>query len=157
MKTRVPSMPSTDLRAVARIHYEEMAAYLMNHPAKEPANMRPPTQRELARLTTQQFQELSTDVYDELIRKNNNSENELPSLPVRGEFHPKRNEARQKLATHPRFKDFCNYVFEELRRRVPDLKEVGVRFPITTAHHISSIQNNRKIEDSVSNLHTGLG
>lgn len=30
----------------------------------------------LTKLTMQQFQELSTDVYDELVRRNNNSRNE---------------------------------------------------------------------------------
>jgi hypothetical protein len=44
---------------------------------------------------------------------------------VREEFHPKRNQARQKLATLPktRFKDLSSDVFFELERRFPELKE----------------------------------
>lgn len=45
-----------------------------------PANSRSTTRQKLLRLTKQQFQELSTDVYDELVRRKNSSENESPSL-----------------------------------------------------------------------------
>ncbi len=46
----------------------------------------------------------------------------LPFLPVRQDFHPKRNQARQKLATLPknRFRDLASDVFFELRRRFPE-------------------------------------
>ena len=50
-----------------------------SHPALllEPANSRTSARQKLTRLTRQQFQELSTDVYDELLRRTNNSaENE---------------------------------------------------------------------------------
>lgn len=74
-------------------------------------------------------------------RTNNSSENEglqpnyvkttqsdmllVPFLPVRDDFHPKRNQARQKLATLPtsRFKDLSSDVYFELARRYPDFKE----------------------------------
>ncbi|KAI0266906.1 hypothetical protein BGY98DRAFT_1102400 [Russula aff. rugulosa BPL654] len=74
------------------------------------------------RLTRQQFQELSTDVYDELIRRKTNSD--VPFLPVRDEFHPKRNRARQKLGTLPmsRFKDLSSDVYYELVRRYPEAR-----------------------------------
>lgn len=39
----------------------------------EPANSRSTARQKLTRLTRQQFQELSTDVYDELLRRKNNS------------------------------------------------------------------------------------
>lgn len=44
---------------------------------------------------------------------------------MREEFHPKRNQARQKLATLPRtrFKDLSSDVFFELERRFPELRE----------------------------------
>lgn len=50
-----------------------------------------------------------------------------PFLPVRTDFHPKRNQARQKLATLPknRFKDLASDVFYELNRRFPDFKRVA--------------------------------
>lgn len=81
----------------------------------------------LTRLSKQQFAELSTDVYDELMRRLNNAKygSDSPHLAVRDEFHPKRNQARQKLATLPktRFKDLGSDVFFELERRFPELKE----------------------------------
>lgn len=48
-----------------------------------------------------------------------------PFLPVRDDFHPKRNQARQKLATLPknRFKDLASDVFYELRRRYPEFDD----------------------------------
>ena len=123
------------------------AALLLKHArlpvcSPEPANSRSTARQKLTRLTRQQFQELSTDVYDELMRrKNNTSENEglslldtccasltlgtVPFLPVRDDFHPKRNQARQKLATLPtgRFKDLSSDVYYELARRYPEFKE----------------------------------
>ena len=113
-------------------------------------NARASAREKLTRLTEQQFQELSTDVYDELMRRKNNTENEgeqhiyasslnaarspnyliseVPFLPVRDDFHPKRNLARQKLATLPktRFKDLSGDVFYELSRRYPEFKEAEV-------------------------------
>ena len=51
--------------------------------------------------------------------------NLVPFLPVRDDFHPKRNQARQKLATLPtgRFKDLSSDVYYELGRRYPEFKE----------------------------------
>jgi len=49
----------------------------------------------------------------------------VPFLPVREEFHPKRNQARQKLATLPitRFEDLSSDVYYELARRYPEFQE----------------------------------
>jgi hypothetical protein len=46
-------------------------------------------------------------------------------LPQRPDFHPKRNQARQKLATLPkiRFRDLASDVYFELERRYPEFKE----------------------------------
>ena len=46
-------------------------------------------------------------------------------MPTKDEFHPKRNQARQKLATLPktRFKDLASDVYYELVRRYPELLE----------------------------------
>ncbi|KAG5461100.1 MAG: hypothetical protein BJ554DRAFT_6756, partial [Olpidium bornovanus] len=53
----------------------------------------------------------------------------VPFLPVRDDFHPKRNQARQKLATLPtsRFKDLASDVFFELQRRCPELDQLQRR------------------------------
>jgi Spa2 homology domain (SHD) of GIT len=49
----------------------------------------------------------------------------VPFLPVRDEFHPKRNQARQKLATLPlsRFRDLSSDVYYGLVSRYPQFKE----------------------------------
>ena len=157
------STPPLDSHQVARTHFDELSKYLSSHLAKgsisslspfahshvhppaEPANSRSTARQKLTRLTRQQFQELSTDVYDELIRRKTNADNNqgpsavpllspstsnslplsVPFLPVRDEFHPKRNQARQKLATLPmaRFKDLSSDVYYELVRRYPEFKE----------------------------------
>lgn len=56
----------------------------------------------------------------------------VPFLPVKEDFHPKRNQARQKLATLavPRFKDLASDVFSELTRRYANLfqEDVSYRF-----------------------------
>ena len=54
----------------------------------------------------------------------------MPHLPNRDDFHPKRNQAREKLSTlaKPRFKDLASDVFFELGRRYPEFKEPEVVF-----------------------------
>ncbi|KLU88082.1 hypothetical protein MAPG_07069 [Magnaporthiopsis poae ATCC 64411] len=77
----------------------------------------------LQRLTAVQFLELSTDVYDELNRRYPPPNSEPPPqfLLPRDNFHPKRNQARQKLSSlpPPRFRDLATDVFTELERRIP--------------------------------------
>ncbi|PTU25029.1 hypothetical protein P175DRAFT_0498134 [Aspergillus ochraceoroseus IBT 24754] len=90
-------------------------------------------QDKLLRLSATQFHELSTDVYDELLRRqqampapNRPPRPDIPPfLPPRGDFHEKRNQARQKLASlqHQRFRDLANDVFCELERRFPQFPE----------------------------------
>ncbi|KAG6333822.1 hypothetical protein ID866_5270 [Astraeus odoratus] len=129
----VPAVPpSLDQRAIARTHYNELSQYLAAYLAKAPPNSRSSARQKLTKLTKQQFQELSTDVYDELVRrKTNTSDNEVPCLPAREDFHPKRNQARQKLATlpPPRFEDLSSDVFFELSRRYPEFKEEDESVP----------------------------
>ncbi len=79
----------------------------------------------LLKLSRAQFCELSTDVYDELKRRIDESR-EQPEflLPVTG-FHPKRNQARRKLSSLPttRFKDIATDITSEIERRLPHLQE----------------------------------
>ena len=108
---------------IAKTHYTALRKYLASHLIKEKLGIsaqRQSARDKLVRLTQQQFQELSTDVYDELCRRLMNSPT-VPFLPLKTEYHPKRNQARQKLATLPksRFKDLASDVFAELSRRYP--------------------------------------
>jgi len=54
----------------------------------------------------------------------------VPFLAVRDDYHPKRNQARQKLATLPqnRFKDLASDVYVQLERQFPTLMEM---FPVS--------------------------
>lgn len=82
----------------------------------------------LVRLSSVQFFELSTDVFDELMRRlatartPPNAPNRTPQylLPEKA-FHPKRNQARQRLSSlgPPRFRDLAADVYHELERRFP--------------------------------------
>ncbi|KAF8638033.1 hypothetical protein AX16_010665 [Volvariella volvacea WC 439] len=117
--------PTPDYRAISRIHFDELREYLAAYLARSQPNARSSARQKLTKLTIQQFHELSTDVYDELVRRKNQNQDEVPFLPVREDFHPKRNQARQKLATLPpqRFEDLSSDVYYELSRRYPEFTE----------------------------------
>lgn len=119
-------------------HYRAFRSFLN---ARDPNNKHQPNKArdKLLRLSTIQFYELSTDVYDELMRRQAsarappNAPNGFPAflLPEKT-FHPKRNQARQRLSSlgHPRFRDLAADVFHELERRFPrfaggDIPRVG--------------------------------
>ncbi|KNG87983.1 cell polarity protein [Aspergillus nomiae NRRL 13137] len=114
-------------------HYVVLRRFL-SAPYREDRNGRPSKARDkLLRLSATQFHELSTDVYDELLRR----QQAMPSpgrpprpdippfLPPRQDFHEKRNQARQKLASlqHVRFRDLATDVYTELERRFPQFPE----------------------------------
>lgn len=109
-------------------HYTVLKGYLKGG---APAPPRPNKARDkLLRLSPVQFHELSTDVFDELQRRQASAplpgrpprqQNVPPFLQPRVDFHEKRNQARQKLSSlqAPRFKDLSTDVFCELERRFP--------------------------------------
>lgn len=113
-------------------HYVALKRYLAASLRDEKGNPRPNRARDkLLRLSPVQFQELSTDVFDELQRRQQASRQPIPGAPnppptpefllPKDSFHPKRNQARQKLSTLPptRFRDLATDVFYELERRFP--------------------------------------
>ena len=105
-------------------HYVTFKAFLSN-----PGRMGKPSQvpnkarDKLLRLTLGQFLELSTDVYDELRRRQDLAAGRSApdKLQEEDQFHDKRNEARGKLKflSSPRFRDLATDVFLELERRFP--------------------------------------
>ncbi|ESA44030.1 hypothetical protein GE21DRAFT_1152 [Neurospora crassa] len=113
-------------------HYISLKRYLSA--TSRDGNPKPPPNKardKLQRLTEVQFLELSTDVYDELKRReqvarrgpNAPPETAPPDfLLPQDNFHPKRNQARQKLSSlgPPRFRDLATDVFCELERRYPN-------------------------------------
>jgi hypothetical protein len=116
-------------------HYQVLSRYLGPTPRDEAGNPKPNKARDkLLRLSAVQFEELSTDVYDELLRRQAASPpppgrgpqrpprpDVPPYLLPRDDFHPKRNQARQKLSSLPqqRFRDLATDVYCELERRFP--------------------------------------
>lgn len=114
-------------------HYYVLRRFL-NASYREDRNSRPSKARDkLLRLSATQFHELSTDVYDELLRRQQATPppgrpprpDIPPFLPPRQDFHEKRNQARQKLASlqHIRFRDLATDVYTELERRFPHFPE----------------------------------
>ena len=121
-------------------HYRMLQVYLASHLRDEKANPKSNRARDkLLRLSATQFLELSTDVYDELTRREDDRlqrlENVPRALPPRPTFHPKRNQARQKLSTLPieRFRQLATDVFYELERRIPRLAAGGIDRPGSSA------------------------
>ena len=111
------------------VHHAALSKWLRDF-LETKGNLRPNRARDkLLRLSITQFQELSTDVYDELQRREPgmaasslSPDTETPPfLLPKPNYHPKRNQARQKLSTLPadRFRDLATDVFYELERRFP--------------------------------------
>lgn len=111
-------------------HYVTLRRFLDASMREDRLNGRSNKARDkLLRLSPTQFHELSTDVYDELVRRQQAMPppgrpprpDVPPFLPPRKDFHEKRNHARQKLASlqHQRFRDLATDVFCELERRFP--------------------------------------
>ena len=112
-------------------HYTVLRGFLKGGSQAPP---RPNKARDkLLRLSPVQFHELSTDVFDELQRRQAlaplpgrppRQRNIPPFLQPRSDFHEKRNQARQKLSSlqTPRFRDLSTDVFCELERRFPQFQ-----------------------------------
>ncbi|CAK7267921.1 component of the polarisome [Sporothrix epigloea] len=119
--------------AILSEHYAALKRFLSQ--TSRDGKPTPPANKardKLQRLTSVQFLELSTDVYDELMRRQAFSRRAAQGGPPskggppnyllpEDAFHPKRNQARQKLASlgPPRFRDLATDVFCELERRIP--------------------------------------
>ncbi|KAJ2002657.1 component of the polarisome [Coemansia thaxteri] len=142
------------MEATAGQYHREMTNFIYDEielGAAMPSKSEP---GKLSRLSPMQFQELATDVYDELNRRKHDA-HDIPFLPVRDHYHPKRNQARQKLATlsRPKFVDLAHDVNEELKRRFPHKIEVSQGFG--AASHGSSYEslNTTPTYNSVPNQH----
>ncbi|KAK3047636.1 hypothetical protein LTS18_013118, partial [Coniosporium uncinatum] len=128
-------------------HYGVVKRYLAPYLGNEKDDPRQLKARDkLQRLSPIQFQELSTDVYDELLRREDAKRNrDVPKyLLPKQNFHPKRNQARQKLSTLPpdRFRQLATDVFYELERRFPKFTgaEVADR-PASPAYSMRSMSS----------------
>lgn len=100
----------------------------------------------LLKLSSAQFRELSTDVYDELKRRIDESRGEPDYLLPKSTFHPKRNQARQKLSSLPqsRFKDLVSDISFEIERR--DLHRTS---DVNNSNHYASNDNSKSLNQAV--------
>lgn len=105
-------------------HYKVLKQFLdISHDAETPrknASSRAAKARDkLLKLSSAQFRELSTDVFDELRRRIDELRSEPDFLLPKLNFHPKRNQARQKLSSLPqlRFRDLVLDISYEIERR----------------------------------------
>ena len=126
-------------------HYVALKQYLAASLADEKLGAKPNRARDkLLRLSVTQFMELSTDVFDELRRREDDRlgrvQNVPPALPPVQKFHPKRNQARQKLSTLPieRFRQLATDVYYELERRIPRFAGGDLDRPMSGASMRSS-------------------
>jgi hypothetical protein len=122
-------------------HYTVLKGFLRGGSQAPP---RPNKARDkLLRLSPVQFHELSTDVFDELQRRQAlaplpgrppRPQNVPPFLQPRPDFHEKRNQARQKLSSlqTPRFRDLSTDVFCELERRFPQFQRSDGGRPLSS-------------------------
>jgi len=136
-------------------HFRVLRAYLGPFLNDEKGNPRPSRAKDkLTRLSQVQFQELSTDVYDESIRREDDRTRGGPGAPgnstpafllPKNNFHPKRNQARQKLSTLPleRFRQLATDVFYELERRFPRFSATDLPRPASPAASVASRMSNR--------------
>lgn len=138
--------------STARTHWEAFRRFLSHgidsaHPRQNKAR------EKLTRLSRTQFQELSTDVYDEVQRRTN-SAGRVAALPANTSYHPKRNQAREKLASlhDPRFKDLASDVFFEIERRFPGVRggTMSEHTPITMQRRPSAMSDTSKASSTSS-------
>ncbi|KAH8721558.1 hypothetical protein GQ44DRAFT_623001 [Phaeosphaeriaceae sp. PMI808] len=136
-------------------HFKVLKVYLGPYLNDAQGNPRPSRAKDkLTRLSAVQFQELSTDVYDESIRREDDRKRGGPGAPnnetpkfllAKNNFHPKRNQARQKLSTLPleRFRQLATDVFYELERRFPRFTAGDMPRSASPAASIASRISNR--------------
>lgn len=105
---------------IVRAHWESFRLFLGDDVEQDHARQNRARDK-LTRLSRTQFQELSTDLYDEVQRRTRETAAGQAALPPNPAFHPRRNQAREKLASlqTSRFKDLTSDVFCEIERRYP--------------------------------------
>jgi hypothetical protein len=112
-----------------------MDAYLASFPPGS-AHTGPNARDKLRELSHYQFSELCTDVYDELLRRQEYQEPNSESLPERPSLHLQRNQARKKLSTLVtlRLGQLVEDIASEIKRRYPYLQYFSSS--ISTSHTI---------------------
>jgi len=120
------SSPPSQMDEQLYMHFRVLRSFLADSAQDDPSmQVHSRARDKLLRLSPTQFQELSTDVYDELLRRQDERRHPPPAgnvpafLLPRSNFHTKRNQARQKLSTLAikKFRELATDVLYELERR----------------------------------------
>lgn len=138
-------------------HYKVLKQFLdisddVNTRSKSNSSRAARAREKLLKLSAAQFKELSTDVYDELRRRIDESRGEPDYLLPKSSFHPKRNQARQKLSSLPqtRFKDLVSDISYEIERRnlhgesAPEYHETASNIPDNVSSRSRSIVESQR-------------
>jgi len=108
-----------------REYYIELGKYVSGYLAENPQykENRATAISKLLALTDDDIYDLSTDVYDEMIRRSTQAE--APHLPGLEGYHPLRNDARKKMSKLPteRFYWLVGDVYFGVALRYPELKD----------------------------------
>lgn len=115
-------------------------------PSRKDSERESKAREKLLKLSPAQFVELSTDVYDELNRRINESREEPDHLLAKDTFHPRRNQAREKLSSlhAKRFKDLVNDILYEIERRYSpplpkeEFQALDLSPPVPAQHGVQS-------------------
>lgn len=158
------SAPPSVMDEQLQIHHRVLRDFL--HPSShgEPLQPHSRARDKLLRLSPTQFQELSTDVYDELLRRQDDrrhppSQSMIPAyLLPRANFHPKRNQARQKLSTlaPKKFGELATDVLYELERRHPHFVAINSA-PRSRSGSSAGAPPGRRRGSSVSRMYNAGG
>ncbi|KAK5118105.1 hypothetical protein LTR62_004152 [Meristemomyces frigidus] len=126
-------------------HHAAYKSYLAQNFAHQNNKLKP--SKKIQQLSMAQFMDLSTDVYDELVRRRESTGNVPKRLLPQDKFHTWRNEARQKISARPLklFKQLATDVLDDLERRKPQFIEQdterssGVSSMLQDQHHTTWI------------------
>jgi uncharacterized coiled-coil protein SlyX len=157
------SLTPDNYRSILR-YYAALKQFLSmsSGPTKVNPNRAAKAREKLLKLSMSQFFELSTDVYDELQRRIDESQDEPDFLLPMANFHPKRNEAREKLGSlQPgRFRDLVSDIYFEIERRQlhnareQEEKRVSVDTVVTSdTASVGSPQEERRSVQSIPPTH----
>lgn len=150
------------------LHYKVLKQFLDisdDTPRSKTTSSRATRAREkLLKLSPAQFKELSTDVYDELRRRIDESRGEPDYLLPKSSFHPKRNQARQKLSSLPqtRFKDLVSDISYEIERRDLHKQETAPAADHESTHqsvdhsNVGADDSHRSAQSDMQNHSIGL-
>jgi hypothetical protein len=153
------ALTQDNYRSILR-YYAALKQFLSmsSGPTRVNPNRAAKAREKLLKLSMSQFFELSTDVYDELQRRIDESQDEPDFLLPMANFHPKRNEAREKLGSlQPgRFRDLVSDIYFEIERRklhnVREEEEKRVSVDTVVTSDTASVGSPQEVRRSMQSI-----